>query len=268
MLGFYGSSFYTKSFVLWLQQWRIKEAIKITDWFFLRHSPVNQVHLTNTVHILGLCDLSGQNMVAVDKRPFVFSLSTTKSSTTSLYKGVSTRAAWVWSVWLSRIKKGMEGGHGTYSKTLCFIQVHNTDLNVLTVNSVCLSLCSSNRQWSIVTGRARVFDWAQITGEMMTLKSAGEKYCKKHSGQCAHPRTISFVRAPKHSLEQWNVLNNTESTNCYCPNHATRLYIHRHIQHVILRKWGQLISYLIHMSFQMFTKRFQVSEWARQHAKC
>lgn len=127
----------------------------------------------------------------------------------------------------------------TYSKTMCLIQVHITDLSVPTVNSVCLSLCSSNRQWSIVTGRVSLRLNRDHRGdddiEVSRIKILQETH-----------ETIRTLQSITYSLVQY-VLNNMDTANCYGQNHTKRLYIHWYSQLVSGNKERQLISYLIHM---------------------
>lgn len=94
------------------------------------------------------------------------------TSATSAYRAVSARAARVRSRRVSGIKRVWKAT-GAYSKTSCLIQVHITDLNVLTVNSVRAWVSVPLIDNGVLLLGGWVFHRTGTTGEMMTLKSAG-----------------------------------------------------------------------------------------------
>lgn len=100
---------------------------------------------------------------------------------------------------ISRIKRGI-GGDETDGKTLGLLQVHFTNSSVPTVNSVAQPLFLINNGALLQGGQ--VLQRAEITGEMMTLKSAGRKY----SGQSTHQHTLA-------EAIQHYVLSDTDKTN-------------------------------------------------------
>lgn len=110
-----------------------------------------------------------------------------------------TRTAWVWSMWLSRFKKRMKGGDRPYNRPHVMIQVHFAHL--------------MSSQWTqyawvsvpLIDNGVLLLGGTEITGEMMTLKSAGDKYTIRNTIR----QSVLYVHQNIHSCDKtcWKTWN-------------------------------------------------------------
>lgn len=146
-----------------------KQLKQQTCAFFVIHQLVD--FTWRTLATSSDCVIRRVKVGSLRTKGLLFFSPSTPTSTTSAYQAASARVARVRSRRVSGIKREWKAT-GAYSKTLCLIQVHITDLSVLTVNSVCAWVSVPLIDNGVLLLGGWVFHRTETTGEMMTLKSA------------------------------------------------------------------------------------------------